>query len=60
MAHMVYRLLGERRRFAVPGAPTSEWADIVLRTSGSVDTAKSVAHTYAAVDWAVADRKSVV
>lgn len=60
MAHMVYRLLGERRRFAVPGAPTSEWADIVLRTSGSVDTAKSVAHTYAAVDWAVATSRRVL
>ncbi|MEZ5119814.1 MAG: AMP-binding protein [Candidatus Nanopelagicales bacterium] len=60
MARMVYRLLDERQRFAAPGAPTSDDADIVLRTSGSSDAAKSVAHKYAAVDWAVATSRSVL
>jgi O-succinylbenzoic acid--CoA ligase len=57
---MVHRLLQDRQRFAVPGAPTSDDADLVLRTSGSAANAKSVAHTYEAIAWAVDTSRSIL
>ncbi len=51
-AGLVWQLVQERVPFAVPGAPLTDHADVVLRSSGSSATAKAVGHTYAAVDWA--------
>ncbi|MEZ5186778.1 MAG: AMP-binding protein [Candidatus Nanopelagicales bacterium] len=51
-ADLVTRYLGEGTRFAVPAAQPSETADVVLRSSGSSAAAKSIGHTFAAIEWA--------
>jgi O-succinylbenzoic acid--CoA ligase len=52
LARTVYRCLLAGTRFAVPGAATTDAADVVLRSSGSTATAKSIGHTHAAIRWA--------
>lgn len=53
------RSVRERRAFSVAGAPPSDH-EVVLRTSGSSATAKFVAHTYEAVEWATRTSRHVL
>lgn len=53
-------LLRHRTPFAVPGAPETDAADVVLRTSGSTTTAKCVGHRFAAVEWAATTSREVL
>ncbi len=46
--------------FAMPGTPTSDTAQVVLRTSGSTGNAKAVGHTFDAVDWAARTSQRVL
>ncbi|MEI2786912.1 MAG: AMP-binding protein [Candidatus Nanopelagicales bacterium] len=52
LAQRVWGLLQSRTPFAAPGAPLTDHADVVLRSSGSSAMAKNVGHTFAAVEWA--------
>jgi O-succinylbenzoic acid--CoA ligase len=49
----IRRLLRDREPFAVAGAVRSAGFDVVLRTSGTEGVAKSVGHTFDAIDFAV-------
>lgn len=53
------RSVRQRRPFAVSGAPEASH-EVILRTSGSSATAKFVAHTYEAVDWAARTSRRVL
>lgn len=59
-AERVWELVQQRAAFAAPGAPVTEHADVVLRSSGSSAVAKSVGHTYAAVEWAARTSNEVL
>ena len=56
----IRRLLRDREPFAVAGAARSAGFDVVLRTSGTEGTAKSVGHTFAAVDFAARTSRAVL
>jgi len=60
LARRVWGVLQGRKPFAAPGAPLTDQADVVLRSSGSSAAAKNVGHTYAAVDWAAQAGTAVV
>lgn len=59
-ASLIRDLLRDRVPFAVSGAPTSDAADVVLRTSGSSGTAKNVGHRFESVEWAAATSREVL
>ncbi len=59
-ARAVFRHIARGSRFTSPGAGTTDAADIVLRTSGSAATARSVGHTYAAVHWSARTSRTVL
>lgn len=59
-AARVRSLLAARTPFAVSGARATSDADLVLRTSGSTATAKSVRHSFEAVEWAAATSRRVL
>lgn len=48
----VWELVQRRVAFASPGAPVTDSADVVLRSSGSSAAAKNVGHTFKAIEWA--------
>ena len=56
----VWELVQRRVAFGAPGAPITEHADVVLRSSGSSAAAKNVGHTYEAVDWAARTSNNVL
>jgi O-succinylbenzoic acid--CoA ligase len=56
----IRRMLADREPFAVAGAQPDERVDVVLRTSGSTGTAKSVGHTFDAVGFASRTSRSVL
>lgn len=60
LAAEVRQRLAARRSFAAPGANTDGTADIVLLTSGSTTTAKSVGHTFEAVQWSAQTSREVL
>ncbi len=60
LTERVWDLLQARTPFAAPGAPLTDHADVVLRSSGSSAAAKDVGHTYAAVEWAARAGTAVV
>lgn len=60
MAEVVADCIANRTRFTSAGAPTSDDADLVLRSSGSTGVSRAVAHTYEAVEWAAATANQVL
>lgn len=56
----IRRMLAAGQPFAVAGARPDERVDVVLRTSGSEGTAKSVGHTFDAVGFASRTSRSVL
>jgi len=55
--------LRRRSPFAMPGTASpvsSDSAEVVLRTSGSTGAAKSVGHTFEAIEWAVHSSRRVL
>jgi o-succinylbenzoate---CoA ligase len=56
----VWEFVQRRVAFASPGAPVTDFADVVLRSSGSSAAAKSVGHTFEAVEWAARTSSGVL
>lgn len=59
-ATLIRGMLADRAPFAMPGTAASEEVDLVLRTSGSTAAAKSVGHSFEAVQWAAATSRRVL
>jgi o-succinylbenzoate---CoA ligase len=59
-AGLIRKLLADREPFAMPGTQVGGDVDLVLRTSGSTAAAKSVGHSFDAVQWAAAASRRVL